>query len=228
MVHNLGNQPSDINTAVLPPSSHRLSSIPPPPLLHHITRILITRGGTLGSGPSRAQSPPPGQHAYNILSYSPNTHYVYRASRCKCEIVKYRFKWIYMTELMRTCWIFFPCIFTNCQKKWIACTHLWFLQHSNVGYYISKAPVIFHWRYGPAQSFVLIFIVNIFSSSCIRCLNDKHCLSHWKPNSFTSFCTEFKASCSKQKSSGTLQVIEHFSEQCWCFHTRTELYRRDF
>ncbi len=45
--------------------------------------------GTLGSGPSRAQSPPPGQHAYNVLSYSPNTHYVYRASRCKCEIVKW-------------------------------------------------------------------------------------------------------------------------------------------
>ncbi len=88
MVHNLGNQPSDINTAVLPPSSRRLSSIPPPPLLHHITRIQITRGGTLGSGPSRAQSPPPGQHAYNVLSYSSNTHYVYRASRCKCEIVK--------------------------------------------------------------------------------------------------------------------------------------------
>ncbi len=44
-------------------------------------------GGTLGSGPSRAQSPPPGQHAYNVLPYSPNTHYVYRASRCKCEIV---------------------------------------------------------------------------------------------------------------------------------------------
>ncbi len=45
-------------------------------------------GGTLGSGPSRAQSPPPGQHAYNVLPYSPSTHYVYRASRCKCEIVK--------------------------------------------------------------------------------------------------------------------------------------------
>ncbi len=50
----------------------------------------IVFGGTLGSGPSRAQSPPPGQHAYNVLPYSPNTHYVYRASRCKCEIVKHR------------------------------------------------------------------------------------------------------------------------------------------
>ncbi len=57
MVHNLGNQPLDIKTAVLPPSSWRLCSIPPPPLLHHITRILITRGVT-GFGPFPARSPP--------------------------------------------------------------------------------------------------------------------------------------------------------------------------
>ncbi len=45
-------------------------------------------GGYSGFGPFPARSPPPGQHAYNVLPYTPNTHYVYRASRCKCEIVK--------------------------------------------------------------------------------------------------------------------------------------------
>ncbi len=44
--------------------------------------------GFTGSGPFPARSPPPGQHAYNVLPYTSNTHYVYRASRCKCEIVK--------------------------------------------------------------------------------------------------------------------------------------------
>ncbi len=56
-------------------------------LVWRLSYALLLFGGTLGSGPSRAQSPPPGQHAYNVLSYSPNTHYFYRASRCKCEIV---------------------------------------------------------------------------------------------------------------------------------------------
>ncbi len=36
-------------------------------------------GGTLGSGISQARSPSPGQHANNVLLYSPNTHYVTRA-----------------------------------------------------------------------------------------------------------------------------------------------------
>ncbi len=45
--------------------------------------------GFTGFGPFPARSPPPGQHAYNVLPYTPNTHYVYRASRCKCEIVKW-------------------------------------------------------------------------------------------------------------------------------------------
>ncbi len=58
-------------------------------LVWRLSYALLLFGGTLGSGPSRAQSPPPGQHAYNVLSYSPNMHYVYRASRCKCEIVNH-------------------------------------------------------------------------------------------------------------------------------------------
>ncbi len=58
-------------------------------LVWRLSYIILLFGGTLGSGPSRAQSPPPGQHAYNVLPYSPNTHYVYRASRCMCEIVKW-------------------------------------------------------------------------------------------------------------------------------------------
>ncbi len=45
--------------------------------------------GFTGFGPFPARSPPTGQHAYNVLPYTPNTHYVYRASRCKCEIVKW-------------------------------------------------------------------------------------------------------------------------------------------
>ncbi len=37
----------NVNTADLPPFIWRLSSIPPPPLLHHITSIIITHwGGT--------------------------------------------------------------------------------------------------------------------------------------------------------------------------------------
>ncbi len=55
-------------------------------LIWRLSYALLLFGGTLGSGPSRAQSPPSGQHAYNVLPYSPNTHYVYRASRCNCEI----------------------------------------------------------------------------------------------------------------------------------------------
>ncbi len=43
--------------------------------------------GFTGFGPFPARSPLPGQHPYNVLPYTPNTHYVYRASRCKCEIV---------------------------------------------------------------------------------------------------------------------------------------------
>ncbi len=38
--------------------------------------LLCFWGGTLGSGHSWARSHPPGQHAYNVLPYSPNTHYV--------------------------------------------------------------------------------------------------------------------------------------------------------
>ncbi len=45
--------------------------------------------GFTGFEPYPARSPPPGQHAYNVLPYTPNTHYIYRASRCKCEIVKW-------------------------------------------------------------------------------------------------------------------------------------------
>ncbi len=32
--------------------------------------------GFTGFGPFPARSPPPGQHAYNVLPYTPNTHYV--------------------------------------------------------------------------------------------------------------------------------------------------------
>ncbi len=46
--------------------------------------------GFTGFGPFPARSPPPGQHTYNVLPYTPNTHYVYCASRCKCEIVKWK------------------------------------------------------------------------------------------------------------------------------------------
>ncbi len=49
--------------------------------------FLAKKTGTTEFGPFPARSPPPGQHAYNVLPYTPNTHYVYRASRCKCEIV---------------------------------------------------------------------------------------------------------------------------------------------
>lgn len=55
------------------------------------------------------------------------------------------------------------------QKKWIACTHLWFLQQRNC---ISKTQVIFLWRYTMALLILLstsyIFRVNIFRSPCIQ------------------------------------------------------------
>ncbi len=44
-----------------------------------LSNISLLLGGTLGSGISRARSPSPGQHANNVLLYSPNTHYVTRA-----------------------------------------------------------------------------------------------------------------------------------------------------
>ncbi len=44
-----------------------------------LSNIPLLLGGTLGSGISRARSPSPGQHANNVLLYSPNTHYVTRA-----------------------------------------------------------------------------------------------------------------------------------------------------
>ncbi len=69
-------------TKIIPPTEIRLVGGWGEHLVEHCTFQNLTMGGTLGSGP------PPGQHAYNVLPYTPNTHNVYRASRCKCEIVK--------------------------------------------------------------------------------------------------------------------------------------------
>ncbi len=81
--------PRPASQLLLGPSSRQISNTYLGGILvWRLSYALLLFGGTLGSGPSRAQSPPPGQHAYNVLPYSPNTHYVYRASRCKCEIVK--------------------------------------------------------------------------------------------------------------------------------------------
>ncbi len=57
-------------------------------LVWRVSYALLLLGDTLGSGHSWARSPSQGQHAYNILLYSPNTHYVYRGNICKYEIVK--------------------------------------------------------------------------------------------------------------------------------------------
>ncbi len=57
-------------------------------LVWRLSYALLLLGGTLGSDHSRARSPSPGQHVNNVFPYSPNTHYVYRANICKCEIVK--------------------------------------------------------------------------------------------------------------------------------------------
>ncbi len=57
-------------------------------LVWRLSYALLLLGSTLGSGHSRARSPSPGQHANIVLPYSPNTHYLYRANICKCEIMK--------------------------------------------------------------------------------------------------------------------------------------------
>ncbi len=45
-------------------------------LVWRLSYILLLFGGFTGFGPFPARSPPPGQHAYNVLPYTPNTHYV--------------------------------------------------------------------------------------------------------------------------------------------------------
>ncbi len=86
MVCNQGNQHLDINTADIPPFIWWLNSNPSPPISLELSSHHMG-GGYSGIGLFLSSEPFPGQHANNVLPYSPNTHYVYRANISKCEIV---------------------------------------------------------------------------------------------------------------------------------------------
>ncbi len=73
MVHNLGNQPLDINTAVLPPSSRRLSSIGGT-ICHcssHFRPNNETHAGDFSQSP--VNLPAPGSSIFIFIYSSPNT-----------------------------------------------------------------------------------------------------------------------------------------------------------